>query len=103
MLGGVQAAEVECSTGVREMAQVRELGAVCARFGGTFESFRMLWSQRLSSRTANSPDADAAALPDAVPQTDWERRGATFERIYAVGRTVVGVRFTVGEILIVYK
>jgi hypothetical protein len=103
MLDGVGAEALQCPAEVRQLTRERGMGAVCARFGGTFENFRALWEYRLSPQSLRQNLSDAPLLLSAEAQTGWEASGLEFERIYAVGRTVVGVRFAMGEVIVVYR
>jgi len=87
-LRDIGARATECSTDVKEAIRSREMGVLCARFDGDFEAFRSQWRRRLSR---------------VEPKTGWSVNGATYDRIYAVGTQAVGIRFSMGEILVVFK
>ena len=36
------------------------------------------------------------------PQTEWERNGQIYDRIYLVGESAIGVRFASGDVLMVW-
>ena len=87
-LRDIGARATECSTDVKEAARKREMGAMCAWFDGDFEAFQSLWRRKLAR---------------VEPKTGWSVSGQTYDRIYAVGAQAVGIRFSMGEILVVFK
>lgn len=103
MLDGVGAQQSDCPLEVQRQTLQRDMRSVCATFNGTFESFRALWDNRLPDPEPAPGQLRPPARAAAVPQTGWEPRGVHFERIYLVGQTVVGVRFSLGDVIIVYK
>lgn len=103
MLRGVGATETKCPDEVIETTRAREMRAVCAEYDGDFESFRSRWRSRLFGHTTLDPTTLPPILPRVEPKTAWEPVGISHDRIYAVGHRAVGVRFTTGDILIVYE
>jgi len=103
MLDGVGAREADCSLEVQRQTLQRDMRAVCATFNGPFENFRALWNNRLPEPEPGQEQRNPLVRPVAKAQTGWEPRGVNFERIYLVGQTVVGVRFSLGDVIIVYK
>jgi len=103
MLDVVQATEVECSPEVLLMTQERGMRAVCARFDGTFELFRLRWTRGLGASTLDGDEGDAPTIPHAATLADWTRQAGTYEAVYSVGSSAVGVRFSLGQVLVVYQ
>jgi len=102
MLGGIDARKIECSEEVRHQVETREMKAVCAKFDGQFELFRPRWDsyhQRQFGATQGLPGRDSPG----IPQTEWLASGTRHERVYSLSKTVIGVRFQEGEVLVVYK
>ena len=87
-LRDIGARPTECSTDVKEAIRSREMDVMCARYDGDFESFRSRWRRRLSR---------------VEPKTGWAINGETYDRIYSLGAQAVGIRFSMGEILVVFK
>ena len=76
---------------------------ICARFEGDFVSFESRWTLHILQDSMFDRRYGGGTIPEALPQTGWEVSGATHDRIYVVGDSTLGVRFTLGEILMVYK
>ena len=87
-LRGIGARATECPPPIVRETAAREMAVMCARFDGDFNSFRSKWAEWTSR---------------AEPKTGWDASGLNHDRVYAVGERAVGVRFTLGDILIVYK
>lgn len=102
MVGGVQAKSKPCPDVVVEVTDLRNMAAVCAFYDGDFDGFRAAWHASMQSSYAGA-DRYRTARSEAQSRTDWEEGNGFYERIYAVGETIVGVRFTKGELLFVYK
>jgi hypothetical protein len=84
----IGARETECPANIKQATRGREMGALCARFDGDFESFRSQWRERVSR---------------VEPKTGWSVNGQTYDRVYVVGTQAVGIRFSMGDILVVFK
>jgi hypothetical protein len=98
MLGAIKAPEIDCPPLVVDAVTNRGMDVVCARFEGSFESFRSAWDSQHDGEFEN----DALDSVRGQPRTDWEPRGENYERIYTVGPAVIGVRFWNGHVLLVY-
>ena len=95
----VGATSVRCSKEVRSAVRSRQMVAVCASFDGDFEMFRARWAERMELPPPEFEN-DQKRMPQ--PRTRWEHRNGTYERIYAVGPNAIGVRFTAGDLMLVY-
>ena len=102
MVGGVEAKPKPCPDIVVEVTEARGMAVVCARYDQDFETFRELWQASMLSSSAGN-DRYTTQRSEAKSRTDWEAGPGHYERIYAVGQTIVGVRFTDGDLLFVYK
>lgn len=102
MVRAIGATPVACSADVLDNTQSYDMQVVCATFDGDFEQFQWRWTMHLLQNALANQRNGSGKLPHTEPQTSWERHGAIHERIYAVGRTVVGVRFHLGELILVY-
>jgi hypothetical protein len=89
-LAGIGAQATECPAELLEAIASRQMVARCATFDGSFDTFRDLWAEWTVG---------------AEPRTAWSVSGVglNYDRVYALGRSAMGVRFTHGEILIVLK
>jgi len=89
-LRGIGARETSCPGAVLRELESRAMGARCATFDGSFVAFQDRWAEW------------AAA---ATPQTGWSVTGVglNYDRVYALDGQALGVRFTRGEILIVFS
>jgi hypothetical protein len=96
MLAAIDAPDIECPDEVLEAARSWEMGVVCAKYDGEFQAFKSTWDQVHATQRSLS-------VARGVPRTTWEMNDGTYERIYSLGATVVGVRFRDGEILLFYK
>lgn len=101
MLEGVHARKVKCPTEVVKAAETAEMGAVCAKFRGRFEKFRSRWDS--VRETVDLSDETSRIVARGRARTKWEASGENYERIYALGTTVIGIQFRDGEVLLVYK
>ena len=95
----VGATSVRCPKEVRSAVRSRQMVAVCASFDGDFEMFRARWAERMEPAPQDL-ESDRRRMPR--PRTRWEHRNGTYERIYAVGENAIGVRFTSGELMLVF-
>jgi hypothetical protein len=98
MLGAVKAEEVDCPASVIEAVTLRGMSVVCAHFEGSFESFRSAWDAQHVAEFGRG----ARESVRGEPRTGWELRGETYERIYSVRQSVIGVRFWSGNVILVY-
>jgi len=89
-LRGIGARETACPGELLQEIESRSLKARCAFFDGSFTTFRDRWAEWTEA---------------AVPQTGWSVSGIglNYDRVYAFGGRALGVRFTRGEILIVFS
>jgi len=89
-LDGIGASTTDCPAAVVRETASREMLVRCARFEGDFTAFRDLWAEWTVG---------------AEPRGGWSVTGVglNYDRVYAVGESAVGVRFTRGEILVVLK
>ncbi|MCP3979201.1 MAG: hypothetical protein GY716_07690 [bacterium] len=102
MINGVGATPSRCDSVVEGNATARRMTAMCATFDGSFEDFEARWALYMLSDAYRRNNGKSYNLPHSEPQTAWEERGDIHERIYAVGESVVGVRFYLGEIIMVH-
>jgi hypothetical protein len=102
MLTGIGAEERQCAPEIVEQVRAREMHVVCASFEGSFERFELRWGLQISRNELIKGLTPEDPKPVAVPQTGWEAAGPVHERIYVVGRKAIGVRFTAGELLMVW-
>lgn len=103
MLEGVGAVERQCPVDVRERIEQREMRVVCARFEGDFNSFESRWTLHILQDAMFDNNYGGGTIPPFEARTGWEVSGSTYDRIYYIGQSTLGVRFTEGEILMVYK
>ncbi len=103
MLRGVGAREISCPSEIRDAIEVRAMEAVCARYDGDFGAFQSAWSLFLLDDVLREGSGQGRRIPYTLPQTAWEVRDGGHERIYAVGKRAVGVRFDAGAVMMVYK
>ena len=102
MFAGIGAEERDCQPDIVREIEARDMNVVCARFPGSFARFELRWDLKLSqdgrsdSRTAGETEAAVQ------PLTEWEAKGDQYDRIYRVERKAVGVRFTSGDLLLVW-
>jgi hypothetical protein len=96
----VGATSVRCSKEIRAAVRSRQMVAVCASFEGDFEMFRSRWAERMELAPPTDLENERNRMPQ--PRTQWEHRNGIHERIYAVGPNAVGVRFSAGELMLVY-
>lgn len=100
MLRAVGATRIECTSEVARQVQAHEMNAVCARFDGDFERFSLRWNLQLLQAIGEETYLD---YPRAQPTTDWEiTSDQVYDRIYRVGNTAVGVRFSLGDVLMIW-
>ena len=99
MIVRIEAQEKPCARTVGAATRSREMGVVCAKFGGSFEKFESRWRFQIVQQTKVSSRANSIV----EAQTGWQQIDGIHERIYAVDRVVIGVRFTQGDLVIVYK
>ena len=102
MVGGVAAKPERCPEVVVQVTEMRQMAVVCASYDGSFEEFREAWKASMRSSYAGR-DRYPTSRSEAKSRTAWEKGEGHYERIYAVGETIVGVRFTDGDLLFVYK
>jgi len=102
MVGGVQAKTRPCPDDVVAVTDMRDMAVVCAYYDGNFEDFHAAWEASMRSSYAGN-DRYRTARSEAQSRTGGEQGAGYSERIYAVGETIVGVRFTDGDLLFVYK
>jgi len=103
MLTGVGATTLDCPIDVRDRIASREMQVVCARFDGDFTTFESRWTLHILQDAIYDKNYGGGVIPTFEARTGWEASGETHDRIYAVGDSTLGVRFTAGEILMVYK
>ena len=102
MIEGIGAEARDCRPDIVREIEARDMNVVCARFEGSFARFELRWDLELyEDANPSSRSADAPAAP-VQPLTEWESNGAQYDRIYRVERKAVGVRFTGGELLLVW-
>ncbi len=101
-LRGVGAEKVACSPRVIEQVRAQKMSVVCARFDGDFARFELRWDLQMILNEPSPDDDPADWKPTAEPQTDWELNGVSHDRIYRVGNKAVGVRFSRGELLLIW-
>jgi len=102
MLRGIDAERVECPVEVREAVQGHRMRAACALFKGSFERFELRWNLEVTRSGAYGEQVHSWSGPAIEPQTDWEATGDSYDRIYRIGPTALGVRFAKGELLMVW-
>lgn len=102
MLSGIGAEQRQCAPEVIEQVRARQMQVVCASFEGSFERFELRWGLQISRNELIDGLTPEDPRPVAVPQTGWEAQGAAHERIYVVGKKALGVRFTAGDLLMVW-
>jgi len=102
MFRGVGVAPAQCAESIAHDASSRSMNAVCATFDGDFEEFRAMWALSLLVDAYADERDDAGPVPQYDARTDWEPRGDAHERIYRVGASVVGVRFSRGDVIVVW-
>ena len=102
MVNGIEAKPTSCNGDVVEVTEMRGMAVVCAEYERSFESFQAAWQANMESSYASN-DRYRTRRSEAKSRTDWEQGTGHYERIYAVGETIVGVRFTGGQLLFVYK
>lgn len=103
MLTGVGATMLDCPVAVRERIEQREMQVVCAQFDGDFNTFESRWTLHILQDTIYDKNYGGGAIPHFQARTGWEVSGMTHDRIYSIGPSTLGVRFTDGEILMVFK
>ena len=102
MLTGIGAEKRPCAPEIVEQVRAREMQVVCASIEGSFERFELRWGLQISRNElieGLTPDDPKLV---AIPQTGWESAGPVHERIYVVGKKALGVRFTAGDLLMVW-
>ena len=102
MVNGVEAKPTSCNGDVVEVTEMRGMAVVCAEYEQSFDSFRAAWQANMKSSYASN-DRYRTRRSEAKSRSDWEQGAGHYERIYAVGETIVGIRFTDGQLLFVYK
>ena len=103
MLSGVGAITLDCPIDVRDRIESREMQVVCARFEGDFPTFESRWTLHILQDAIYDRNYGGGTIPIFEARTAWELSGNTHDRIYSIGPSTLGVRFTEGEILMVYK
>ena len=102
MMHGVEAELIVCPMDVLRDVRTHDMNAVCATFNGDFEQFEWRWTLSLLRESFADQQETGGVLPRTEPQSSWEIHEGNHERIYAVGEDVVGVRFSEGDVIIVY-
>ena len=101
MVHAVGAKLTDCKTEVVRQVEAHDMKAVCARFDGDFERFALRWSLKLAQEMGD--EDELFQWSRAEPTTDWElTNDAVYDRIYRVGTTAVGVRFSLGDLLLIW-
>jgi hypothetical protein len=103
LIRGTGATPVVCPIEVLVGSREHEMGVICAEYDGDFRSFESLWQRHVRRDAALDQIDGSGSLPSMAPQTAWESRAGMHERIYVVGSAAVGIRFSAGEIVMVYK
>ena len=102
MLTGIGAEERQCAPEIVEQIRALEMQVVCANFEGSFERFELRWGLQIAQNELIEGLTPDNPKPVAVPQTGWEAEGPVHERIYVVGKKALGVRFTAGDLLMIW-
>jgi hypothetical protein len=102
MMQGIGAQVTDCSAEIAKEVENRRMSALCARFEGTFDSFEVRWGLQLLLNEPGERDTVVVAGVEVEAQTEWVAKGRVHDRIYRVGRLAVGVRFTSGDVLLVW-
>jgi hypothetical protein len=96
----VGAEKRECSPAVVDQVRMRDLRVICATFDGAFEELAKLseapWPEHVLTADLSPPALRFSA------ETEWETTGPVRQRLYRVGENVVGVRYVLGEVLVIW-
>ena len=101
-LRGIGAEKTACPIDVIEQVRSHRMNAVCARFEGSFERFEVRWGLQMIQAAGPEDREHAYGQTLVSPRTEWESNGAIHDRIYLVGEHAIGVRFAVGDVLMVW-
>jgi hypothetical protein len=102
MIRGVGAEETACSPDMQRQVELRRMNIVCARFDGTFSRFEIRWDLEMLQRERPDPESLGTVEPPVFALTDWEASGGEYDRIYRVAGKAIGVRFTDGDVVMVW-
>lgn len=101
MIRAIGATPTDCAHEVVLQVEAHDMRAVCARFDGNFERFSLRWSLQILQETGDEETPEA--WPQAQATTEWELTNEQiYDRIYRVGNTAVGVRFSLGDVLMIW-
>ena len=101
MIRAIGATRTDCAHEVMRQVEAHDMRAVCARFDGDFERFSLRWNLQMLQETGD--EEAIAAWPRAQATTEWELTSdQIYDRIYRVGNTAVGVRFSLGDVLMIW-
>lgn len=101
-LQGIGAERTACPRDVIEQVNSYRMNAVCARFEGSFLRFQVRWGLQMIQAAGPEDREPAVGQAPVSPQTEWERNGQIYDRIYLVGESAIGVRFAAGDVLMVW-